>query len=145
MENLETYLFIALVIGFTSYLILKNKKIKHPTADEERVFIPKAPSKPKLKKNPTRKESPTKGTPTGAHQAIGPTQNAQTANPSQSEELNLVEVEELSIGPSQDNLENEVKQLQLRTGWDYDTAKTYCLKSAEYQQKIAKPVRLKNN
>jgi hypothetical protein len=138
METLETYFFVALLIGFASYLILKNKKIKHPTADEERVFIPQAPSKPKLKKIPRKK-----GTPTGAHQAPVSTKNAQTTNPSKSEGLNFVA--ELSIGTTQDNPENEIKQLQMRTGWDYDTAKTYCLKSAEYQQKIAKPVRLKNN
>jgi hypothetical protein len=38
-----------------------------------------------------------------------------------------------------------VKQLQTRTGWDYDTAKAYCLQAAEYHQKIAEPVRLKKN
>lgn len=43
------------------------------------------------------------------------------------------------------DLEKEIEQLQARTGWDYDTAKAYCLQSAAYQQKIAEPTRLKKN
>lgn len=143
MENLGTYLFIALVIGFASYLILKNKKITHPTADEERVFNPKAPSKPKLKKETTKKGTPTEGTTTGSHQPPRSNKSEQTANPAKSDELDLVA--KPSTVPSQNDLETEVKQLQARTGWDYDTAKAYCLQAAEYHQKIDEPVRLKKN
>ena len=42
------------------------------------------------------------------------------------------------------DLENEVKQLQARTGWDYATAKAYCEQALEYQKKIATSARLKN-
>ena len=142
MENLGTYFFVALVIGLAIYLILKNKKITHPTADEERVFNPKAPSKPKLKKEPTKKGPPTEGTTTGSHQTPRSSKSAKTASPSKSDELELVA--EPSTGPSQNDLENEVKLLQARTGWDYATAKAYCLQAAEYHQKITLPARLKN-
>ena len=142
MDNLGTYFFVALVIGFAIYLTLKNKKITHPAADEERVFNPKAPSKPKLKKEPTKKGTPTEGT-TGSHQPPSSSKSAQTASPSKSDELDLVA--DPTTGPSQNDLENEVKLLQARTGWDYATAKAYCQQAAEYHQKIAEPVRLKKS
>lgn len=143
MDNIGTYFFVALVIGFAIYLTLKNKKITHPTADEERVFNPKAPSKPKLKKEPTKKGTPTEGTTTGSHQSPRSSKSAQTASPSKSDELELVA--KPSTGPSQNDLENEVKLLQARTGWDYATAKAYCLQAAEYHKKITVPARIKKN
>lgn len=143
MESIGTYFFFALVLGFGFYLVLKNKKITHPTADEERVFNPAAPSKPKLKKETTKKGTPTEVTTTGSHQPPRSNKSAQTANPSKSDELGLVA--EPSTVPSQNDLESEVKLLQARMGWDYDTAKAYCLQSAAYHQKIAEPTRLKKN
>ena len=141
MENLGTYFFVALVIGFAIYLILKNKKITHPTADEERVFNPKAPSKPKLKKEPTKKGPPTEGTTTGSHQTPRSSKSAKTASPSKSDELELAA--EPSTGPSQNDLENEVKLLQARTGWDYATAKSYCESSLDYHKKVSAGTTLK--
>ena len=122
MENLGTYFFVALVIGFAIYLILKNKKITHPTADEERVFSPQAPSKSKIKNQVPKKDDSPKERRTGASQDLSP-----------------------AVAASQNDLENEVKLLQARTGWDYATAKAYCQQAAEYHQKIAEPVRLKKS
>lgn len=122
MENIGLYFFIALVIGLAAYLTLKKKKVTHPTADEERVFSPKAPSKSKTKNQIPKKDNSPKERKTGASQAPSP-----------------------AVAASQNDLENEVKQLQARTGWDYDTAKAYCQQAAEYHQKIAEPARLKNN
>jgi hypothetical protein len=141
MENLGTYFFVALVIGFAIYLTQKKKKVAHPTADEERVFNPKAPSKPKLKKEPTKKGTPTEGTTTGSHQPPRSSKSAQTASPSKSDELDLVA--EPTTGPTQNDLENEVKLLQTRTGWDYATAKAYCESSLDYHKKVSAGATLK--
>ena len=122
MENLGTYFFVALVIGFAIYLILKNKKITHPTADEERVFSPQAPSKSKIKNQVPKKDDSPKERRTGASQDLSP-----------------------AVAASQNDLENEVKLLQARTGWDYATAKAYCEQALEYQKKIATPARLKKS
>ena len=138
MENIGTYFFFALVIGFVLYLVLKNKKITHPTADQERVFNPAAPSNPKLKKVPNKTGlAPDPSLPTGIPKT------KETIEPVKLDESGLLA--EPSITSSQFDLENEVKQLQARTGWDYDTAKAYCLQSAAYHQKIAEPTRLKKN
>jgi hypothetical protein len=138
MESIGTYFFFALVLGFGLYLALKNKKIKHPTADEERVFNPAAPSNPKLKKEPNKTGlAPDSSLPTGTPKT------KKTVEQGKLDEPDLLA--KTSGASSQFDLENEVKQLQARTGWDYDTAKAYCLQSAEYHQKIAEPARLKNN
>ena len=138
MENIGTYFFFAFVIGFVLYLVLKNKKITHPTADEERVFNPAAPSNPKLKKVPN-----ITGAATDSSLPTGIPKTKETVEPVKLDEPGILA--KTSGASSQFDLENEVKQLQARTGWDYDTAKAYCLQSAEYHQKIAEPARLKNN
>lgn len=122
MENIGTYFFITIALVFGIYAYLKKKKITHPTGDKERVFNPKAPSKPKTKKPNQKKNNSPKETKKVESQVSSPT-----------------------IVASQNNLENEAKLLQARTGWDYDTAKAYCLQAAEYHQKITLPVRLKKN
>ena len=43
------------------------------------------------------------------------------------------------------DLEQEVKQLMERTGWDYATAKKYCEQVIQYQQQIEAPSRLKKS
>lgn len=154
METLSVYFFIAITLSIAFYIYLKKKKTTHPTADEVRVFNPKAPSKPK-----TKKESAT-----GSNQNEGKTNSLKEENLSKSDKTGQLP-ELLDSAPSirdskglesskttnptvtapQDDLENKIKQLQARTGWDYNTAKAYCLQSTAYHQKIAVPARLKKN
>ncbi len=136
MESIGTYFFFALVLGFGIYLVLKNKKITHPTADQERVFNPAGPSNPKLKRVPSKKGAAT--------DSSLPTETPKTKEAETPANLDKPDLlAKTSVDSSQFDLENEVKQLQARTGWDYDTAKAYCLQSAAYHQKIAEPARLK--
>jgi len=138
MESIGTYFFFALVLGFGFYLVLKNKKITHPTADQERVFNPAGPSNPKLKRGPTEKGATTDSNlPTETHKA------KKVETPANLDERDLLA--ETSMTSPQDDLENKIKQLQAGTGWDYNTAKAYCLQSTAYHQKIAEPTRLKKN
>jgi len=105
---------------------------------EERVFNPAAPSNPKLKKVPN-----ITGAATDSSLPTGIPKTKETVEPVKLDEPGILA--KTSGASSQFDLENEVKQLQARTGWDYDTAKAYCLQSAKYHQKIAEPARLKNN
>ena len=101
MENIGTYFFFALVIGFVLYLVLKNKKITHPTADEERVFNPAAPSNPKLKKVPN-----ITGAATDSSLPTGIPKTKETVEPVKLDEPGILA--KTSVASSQFDLENEV-------------------------------------
>jgi hypothetical protein len=148
MENLSVYFFIALALSIAFYTYFKKNKVAHPTADEVRVFNPKAPSKPKTKKEAaTELSRPTGTTQPSKVDKAGSLPELSDATPGK----HSFHVPESSPTPipssssSQNDLENEVKLLQARTGWDYSRAKAYCLQAAEYHQKIAVPAHLKKN
>lgn len=163
MENLGTYFLIALAIAFVIYYSNK-KKTSPPRA--------KAPAKPRAAGGPKqnhKKPSPKKGekdtgTSPELSSGLGTSKGKSAHSTSSLSEFDLIAEQAIqsmgkgdskNLAPNQApstpsphpnfDLETEVKQLQARTGWDYDTAKAYCLQATEYHQKIAEPARLKNN
>ena len=162
MENLGTYFFVALVIGFAIYLTQKKKKVAHPTADEQRVFNSKAPSSPKLNKTPIKKaNSPTRTT-TDLSQSTNSTATNQLENLPKVDGPELQAAQSIEtpinqtakgqepsqapippIAPAHFDLEKEVALLMARTGWDYATAKSYCESSLDYHKKVSAGTTLK--
>jgi|UniRef100_UPI00404855FF hypothetical protein len=107
MENLSIYFFIALALSIAFYTYFKKNKVAHPTADEVRVFNPKAktpakpraaaaskpsPKKPQPKKSGQgpKKEKKATGTAPRLSSGLGTSEGKPSGNPSSLSDFDLM-------------------------------------------------------